>query len=139
MGFKNFFAFNLQKIILTLLLIIFAPLPFFVFVMAGWAPPILILLFIPSLIHTSTNALLTIALGILFFIIHALFAYLISCIINWILGKISQEKSFQRVTISILAIILVAISFSNIYGIGDVGGGFHRPNIYEIFFQWTKS
>jgi hypothetical protein len=139
MGFKNFFIFNPQKIILALFLIIFAPLPFFVFMMVGWAPPILTLLIIPPLIHNSTNALLIIALAIIFFIIHAFFAYFISCIINWILGKLTQEKLFQWIIISILAIILVVISFSHIYGIGDVGGGFQRPNISELFLQWTKS
>jgi hypothetical protein len=144
MGFKNFFSFNPQKIVLAIFLIIFAPLPFFAVLFIGFAPPItLLLLTLPyiSLIHTSTNppeALGIVLVGILFFIVHALFAYLVSCIINWIMGKITQEKSFQWFVVSVLAIILVVFSFSHIYGIGDVGGGFQRSNISELFFQWTK-
>ena|SRR3989344_3365821 len=138
MGFKNFFSFNPQKIILAIFLIIFAPLPFFIFVMAGFAPPIFILFVINPLIHSSTNAPVVVLLAILFFIIHALFAYLISCIMNLILRKITEKESFQWIIISIIAIILVVISFSHIYSIGDVGGGFQRPNISELFLSWTK-
>lgn len=138
MGLKNFFSLNLQKITLSLFLIIFAPLPFYVFLMAGWAPPILILLVLLFLVHNSTSALLAIVLGILSFIIHALFAYLISCIINWILWKTVQKKSFQWIIILSLVIILVVISFSHIYGIADAGGGFQRPNISDLFLKWTK-
>jgi hypothetical protein len=138
MGFKNFFSFNPQKTVLAIFLIILAPLPFFVILMGGFAPPILILLAISSLIHGFNNAPVVVLLAILFFIIHALFAYLVSCAINRIIGKITQEKSFQWIIISVLAVILVVISFSHIYGISDVGGGFHRLNISELFLQWTK-
>ncbi len=137
MGFKEFFSFNIQKIILTIFLIVFAPLPFFVVAFAGFAPPILTLLMIPTLISQS-NFLMLSLLAILFFVIHALFAYLIACIIIWIFGKITKEKSTQWILISILLVILVVASFFHIYGIGDIGGGFQRPNIYDLFFKWTK-
>ena len=134
MGFKEFFSFNLQKIISTIFLIIFAPLPFFVVALGGLAPPILILLVIPVF---SMNPLMVVLLG-LFFVIHALFAYLISCIIIWIFGKITREKYIQWILISILLVILVVASFFHIYGIGDAGGGFQKPNILDLFFNWTK-
>ena len=137
MGFKEFFSFNLQKIILSIFLIIFAPLPFFVIAFAGFAPPILTLLMIPAL-GSQSNFLILSLFAILFFVIHALFAYLIASIIIWIFGKITQEKSIQWILISILLVILVVASFFYIYTIGDVGGGIQKANIYDLFFKWTK-
>ena len=138
MGFKEFVSFNLQKIILSIFLIIFAPLPFFGIVMVGFAPPILFLLAIPNLMQSSTNPLILILLVLLFFVIHAISAYLIACIIVLIFGKITQNKQIQWTLISISLIILVIASLFNIYGIGDVGGGFQKPNILDLFFEWTK-
>lgn len=137
MGFKEFFSFNLQKIILSIFLIIFASLPFFVVVLVGFAPPILILLMINALISQS-NFLMLSLLAILFFVIHVLFAYLIACIIIWIFRKITKEKSTQWILISILLVILVVASFFHIYVFADVGGTLHNPNIYDLFFEWTK-
>jgi len=65
MGFKEFFSFNIQRIILTIFLIVFASLPFFVVAFGGFAPPILILLMIPALISQS-NFLMLSLLAILF-------------------------------------------------------------------------
>jgi len=79
-----------------------------------------------------------ILLALLFFVIHSIFAYLVACIIVWIFGKITQQKQIQWILISMLIIVLVVISFFHIYGIGDVGGGFQKPNILDLFFKWTK-
>ena len=125
---KNFLILNPKKIILTIFLIFFAPIPLFLLFAFVSQPPIKYLLGL-TLVTTVLAGIFT----ILIFVITSFFAYIISCSVDWILVKITQEKNIQFSILSILIIILITASFFDIYFSGDIGGGSERFNIYDVF------
>ncbi len=127
--FKKLLSFNRPKFILSIFLILFAPLPLCAIVFLGIAPPAWLLLLIPGIGAKP----LFIVVALVLFIIHAFFAYFIACILVWIVKMISHDNRMQWAIISTLLIALFAASFFHIYGIVDVGGGRQNPNILELF------
>lgn len=125
---KNFLRLNIKKIILTIFLIFFAPIPLFLLFAFVSQPPIKYLLGL-TLVTNVLGGIFT----ILIFATESFFAYIIACIIDWILVKITQEKIIQFSILSILIITLITASFFDIYFSGDIGGGSKRFNIYDVF------
>lgn len=142
MGFKEFISSNPRKSILTILLIIFAPLPFYNLFMIGFAPPILDILVIPlafsetgnvqgSPINMSAASILLIS-----FAIFTILAYLIACIIMLIFERFTKNTKTHWILILILSIILVVASFFDIYYVGvfsmNSQSGFGKANILDL-------
>ena len=131
-GFRRLISFSRQKAILSIFLIVFSPLPFCGIVMMGFAPPLYFLLVIPAVGGKPAFAII----ALLLFMVHALFAYFVACIVVWLVKKTSHDRQIQWAIISLLLVALFTSSFFCIYGIADVGGGFQRANIVKLF-SWT--
>jgi len=124
MGIRDFLRINLQKLILFLFVIIFAPIPFYILFVFGLFPPIYFL------VAFFANFFI---LHLILFILHSLIAYFFVCLICQGLSEKNQNKLLQWIIIGIIIILLIVLSFFNIYFMGNVGGSSSSFNILEIF------
>lgn len=133
MGFKEFIHLDSKKLFLLIILTLFAPLPMYLLVVVGLAPPISILVFaFQMLTSTSSPSPLLALISIGLFIIHILITYLLVCFLMWLLTKITKNNLAHWTILGVIALILIIISFGRIYPLGDVGGGRNICNLSEI-------
>ncbi len=131
MGFKQFISFDLQKIVLLISLVLFAPLPFFFLIIAGIAPPILFFFIIRgSNLGTPITALII----LLLLFAHILLAYIIACLIAWTVRKMVPENNKQWIAICVFIALLILCAFTmKIYIGAGPGGGSSTFSFLDMF------
>ena len=134
MGFKNFVKPDTKKIILSLFVFLFAPLPFFAIVFAGFISSfnwlILIIRFFFNM--NSLEYLGFASLSVLGLLLHYFIYYLIVCYMIYLIKKIPNQKVGWLI-IAVICTFLLTISFiEGIYIYSDVGGGIHKMNFPDV-------
>jgi len=117
---KQFFALTWQKAILTIFVVVFAPLPSYDFLSIGIAPPVLLLL--EGLVFMADNM----GGGIIFlfmFLLYALCLYVAVCVAVRILERIAAKPYIQWAVIVIVSALLLYGSFHRIYTCADMVEG----------------
>ncbi|MBT7301228.1 MAG: hypothetical protein HN849_17030 [Victivallales bacterium] len=131
---RAFFRVNLLKVVVTTLLLVFAPSFVFLFAAVGTYPALNILRLPFRLgVRTWSGWLIMYAIFLAQFLAYLLVYYSLSCCLNMVL----RDRDILGAAV-ITALVFVAI-FSTcypIYFIADVGGGRHLLTYIEILKSW---
>lgn len=120
---KQFFALTWQKAILTIFVVVFAPLPFFGFIVAGFAPPVLMILLGLAMASSLQGGM---GAGIIFlfmFLLYALCLYVAVCVAVRILERIAAKPYIRWTVTVIVSALLFYGSFHRIYMLADMVEG----------------
>ncbi len=134
---KNHLKPNLKKILLTVFMLL-APFPFFIFFIFGTAPVLLSLyLFLAIFLSTGNVFEYTLGLGsLVLFIIGILLEYVVVCVINSFIRKITQNTNIQWVITILICIFLLILALQNVYIVYSGNGG-TLVGEYNILTIWS--
>ena len=130
---KSFLTPDKRKVALAIGLVLFAPFPFFVVALAGFWPPIVFLVLLPTFPHPIMRLLLLVSV-----FIYSLLAFLLGCSAIQIVNRYTKDKAHQWIVIFSVIAVLLCSSFFHIYTIYDAGGGHQKANILE-FVRWITN
>jgi hypothetical protein len=126
---NTLFSFNKYKLLIAVVIIFCIPLPIFIFVALGFAPPIIFAIWI-----FTSDWMIVMALPLL--IVYGFSSYVMACLIyRFLTKKIRDENKIHRIVlISSLLILFLSFFIPNVF-IGDIGGGQHIGTIYEFILE----
>lgn len=138
MGFREFIRFNKQKLVLTIALFLFFPFPIYLILalmtfpafstMLGIAIGGIRLIMLGKVIDGLTSVLGGIVLGIILIAV----IYLLSSLIYFWIKKVTKDEKKIWLIIWGIILLLVIISFFNVYVAISMDGG-HGCNIIGMF------
>ncbi len=120
---KQFFALTWQKAILTIFVVVFAPLPCYAIIVAGCAPPVFMLLLWLEFMATSWEGGMGAVIALFPFLLCALCLYVAACVAVRILERISSKPYIRWTVILIVSALLFYGSFHRIYMLADMVEG----------------
>lgn len=133
MNVREFFRFDDEKGWLSVGLSLFAPLPLFGVFFIGFAPPISIVILAFKHGVVDEFVPLMFFIGVVLFLLHVAFAYLVACAVSLLLSRLSLDAPMRaRSAFGFLLALFILSCFIDWYFLGDLGGGSHRFGLFDM-------